>query len=108
MSSKAFGWLVGLLVVACVVVVAGIGNGWFGMGRQGRVAVRPETESKVDNQPTVDPIWQSATDGSNVEKIKRVGEYGHRVLQGETVVLAAEAEPGMPVTFFLFAEKGTV
>ncbi len=34
MSGKAFGWVVGLLVVACVIVVAGIGNGWFGAGNK--------------------------------------------------------------------------
>ncbi len=201
MGSKAFGWLVGLIVVTSILILAGISNGWFGMGRQGRVAVRPEAESKVDNQTTVDlntppgpgyvkvggvwrpksdveltvpgaavpnadpakkpspvgrtpgiekdanpaaksiaeaiknpelayrlsnmlpapefdrakyeadkqayldevvpgRIWQSATDESKAAKIKRVGEYGHQVLQGETVVLTAEAEPGMPVTFY--------
>ena len=193
--------MVGLIVVASILVVAGISNGWFGIGRQARVAGRSETESKAESQTAVDPnkspgpdfvkiggvwrpksdveqavpdasianaetkkkpspvgrtpgiekdanpaaksiaeaiknpelayrlsnmlpapefdrakyeadkqayldevvpgrIWQSATDESNASKIKRVGEYGHQILQGETVVLQAETTAGYPITFY--------
>ena len=50
---------------------------------------------------TIEPgrVWQSAKPGPGVTPLKRTSGYVHEVLQGETVVLEAAAEPGMPVTF---------
>lgn len=54
-------------------------------------------------------IWQTASstkpDGANSKEapsnpIKRRGDYFQSMLQGETITLQAETDPGMPVTFY--------
>jgi hypothetical protein len=51
---------------------------------------------------TVEPgrVFQNLPYGPGVAPIERKSPYFYEVLQGETVVLEAKAEPGMPVTFY--------
>lgn len=45
-------------------------------------------------------VFQNLPHGPDVAPIERASPYFYEVLQGETVVLEAKAEPGMPVTFY--------
>lgn len=51
---------------------------------------------------TVEPgrVFQTAQPGPGIEHIKRSTNYMYTLLQGESVALTAEADPGMPVTFY--------
>lgn len=51
---------------------------------------------------TVEPgrVYQTAQPGEGVKPLLRSSPRYQRILQGETVTLQAQAEPGMPVTFF--------
>jgi hypothetical protein len=51
---------------------------------------------------TVEPgrVYQNLEPGPGTSPLKRTSPYFREVLQGETVVLEAKAEPKMPVTFY--------
>ena len=51
---------------------------------------------------TVEPgrVYQTAPPGAAVTPIRRLSRRYQRILQGETVTLKAQVQPGMPVTFF--------
>jgi hypothetical protein len=51
---------------------------------------------------TVEPgrVFQNLQHGPGIVAIERKSPYFYEVLQGETVVLEAKVEPGMPVTFY--------
>lgn len=53
---------------------------------------------------TVEPgrIWQAKSPGEDVSPLKRRGGGYYQVIQGESVQLQVEAEPGAPVTFHSF------